>query len=308
MPSRFEPCGISQLFAMRYGCVPIVRRTGGLGDTVSFYDPVNETGTGYCFDHYEPLELLVSMICAWEGFRFKTDWRKLQQRCMTQDFSWYKSAAEYIKIYKELSGQSGELTPEEADKITFLIKKNISWDVNGNGTLNQDVAENKTENNHPVSATEGTEIPTVSKAETPTVEDIEQKETSSPVVSSTIATPQVAVEKAEENQTLSNEVPEKSLSQTTTMEPISSEEEANKSVSHETSSSDSTSPPTNTTGTGVEQSPLSTETIETEESVSKPTAKEILETTKESNQPTTESEADIPKLKPRPSLPSPTGD
>ncbi|MDJ0658569.1 MAG: glycogen synthase GlgA [Crocosphaera sp.] len=151
MPSRFEPCGISQLFAMRYGCVPIVRRTGGLGDTVTFYDPIKEQGTGYCFDHYEPLELLVCMIRAWEGFRFKTDWTKLQQRCMTQDFSWYKSAAEYIKIYKEVTGQPGELSPEEEDKINVLITKNLSWDINGNGSLNKKSDSDKIEDNQEIS-------------------------------------------------------------------------------------------------------------------------------------------------------------
>ena len=122
MPSRFEPCGISQLLAMRYGCIPIVRRTGGLVDTVSFYDPVNNAGTGYCFDRYEPLDLLTCMIRAWEGFRFKQDWRKLQQRCMSQDFSWYKSAAEYVKIYKSIVGESPELSEAEDEKLNFLSK------------------------------------------------------------------------------------------------------------------------------------------------------------------------------------------
>ncbi|HAC64282.1 MAG TPA: glycogen synthase GlgA [Cyanothece sp. UBA12306] len=120
MPSRFEPCGISQLLAMRYGCIPIVRSTGGLVDTVSFYEPANETGTGYCFERYDPLDLLTCLIRAWEGFRFKKDWQKLQQRCMSENFSWYKSAAEYIKIYKSLKGEKAELSATETEKLNFF--------------------------------------------------------------------------------------------------------------------------------------------------------------------------------------------
>jgi starch synthase len=104
MPSRFEPCGISQMMALRYGCVPIVRRTGGLVDTVNHYDPVNEAGTGYCFDRYEPLDLFTCMIRAWEGFRFKPQWKELQKRGMSQNFSWYQSAKEYDKLYRSIYG------------------------------------------------------------------------------------------------------------------------------------------------------------------------------------------------------------
>ena len=102
MPSRFEPCGISQMLAMRYGCVPIVRRTGGLVDTVSHHDPQHQKGTGYCFDRYEALDLYTCMVRAGESYNYKPQWAALQQRGMESDFSWDKSAIAYESLYKSV--------------------------------------------------------------------------------------------------------------------------------------------------------------------------------------------------------------
>lgn len=102
MPSRFEPCGISQMLSMRYGCVPIVRRTGGLVDTVTHHDPQNAQGTGYCFDRYEALDLYTCMVRASEGFNYKPQWQALQQRGMESDFSWVRSAQAYESLYKSV--------------------------------------------------------------------------------------------------------------------------------------------------------------------------------------------------------------
>ena len=121
MPSRFEPCGISQMLALRYGCVPIVRRTGGLVDTVFHHDPENEYGTGYCFDRYEPLDLYTSLVRAWEAFRFKPQWQAMQKRAMAQDFSWDKSAIEYVKIYRKILGWP-EVEPQPA-LIAEVVEK-----------------------------------------------------------------------------------------------------------------------------------------------------------------------------------------
>jgi starch synthase len=105
MPSRFEPCGLSQLFSMRYGTVPIVRETGGLKDTVIPYNQYDDTGTGFTFANYNAHEMKDAIIRAIEVFKQKDRWHKLIRRCMEQDFSWERSALEYKNLYLRICGK-----------------------------------------------------------------------------------------------------------------------------------------------------------------------------------------------------------
>ena len=98
IPSRFEPSGLVQMEAMRYGAIPIVRETGGLADSVVDY--TGETGDGFVFKNFDPFALLIAIIRAREEYNNKDRWRKLIQRAMLKDFSWERSAREYAKLFK----------------------------------------------------------------------------------------------------------------------------------------------------------------------------------------------------------------
>ena len=100
MPSRFEPCGLSQLIALRYGTIPIVRATGGLDDTICAYPDNN--ADGFKFYNYNAHEMLNTINFAIETYKNKNVWKKLVKNAMMQNFTWEKSAQEYLKIYKSL--------------------------------------------------------------------------------------------------------------------------------------------------------------------------------------------------------------
>jgi starch synthase len=101
MPSRYEPCGLNQLYSLRYGTVPIVRRTGGLADTIDNYDPRTGEGTGFVFKDYEASELLNTVKLALEVYKDKKAWTKLMQSGMSRDFSWQASAKKYVELYRK---------------------------------------------------------------------------------------------------------------------------------------------------------------------------------------------------------------
>ncbi len=101
MPSKFEPCGLGQLIAMRYGTLPLVRETGGLKDTVKPYNKYNQTGWGFSFGGYNVEALKEVMYLATETFKDKSAWNLLVQHAMELDYSWDNSAKDYISLYEK---------------------------------------------------------------------------------------------------------------------------------------------------------------------------------------------------------------
>ena len=118
MPSRSEPCGLSQMIAMRYGTVPIVRETGGLKDTVTPYEAWRDAGNGFTFANYASSDMLYVIREAVYLYKDYPDaFARLRARAMACDFSWARSAGEYLHIYSAVTGQpwppAGEPAPAE---------------------------------------------------------------------------------------------------------------------------------------------------------------------------------------------------
>jgi len=121
MPSKFEPCGLNQMYSLRYGTVPIVRRVGGLADTVYEAPPGPGTGsgarrrqptTGFTFDQDAPEALLEAIERALTAFKNRRKWRAIQRAGMKQEHSWDRSAREYVKIYEAAMARSTRVRPE----------------------------------------------------------------------------------------------------------------------------------------------------------------------------------------------------
>ncbi len=108
MPSKYEPCGLNQIYSLKYGTIPVVRATGGLDDTVVNYDPVSKKGNGFKFTRYEAREFLSQIKVAIHYYYQPDHWRQLLQNAMSEDFSWKRSAQAYLQLYlKALEKKKG---------------------------------------------------------------------------------------------------------------------------------------------------------------------------------------------------------
>ena len=111
MPSRFEPCGLNQMYSLRYGTVPVVRAVGGLVDTVRPFNPKNGQGSGFLFAPYDPRAFVDTLRDALAVYPNRKLWSRLQKNGMKVDFSWDRSAGEYVKMYKRLRPKKRPAAP-----------------------------------------------------------------------------------------------------------------------------------------------------------------------------------------------------
>jgi starch synthase len=103
MPSLYEPCGLNQMYSLRYGTPPVVRRTGGLADTVEAWSPATGEGTGFLFDHATPEGFTWAVEQALAAYRDRPAWRRLMANGMAKDFSWEKQIGRYVELYRRLA-------------------------------------------------------------------------------------------------------------------------------------------------------------------------------------------------------------
>jgi len=102
MPSRYEPCGLNQMYSLRYGTVPIVRRTGGLADSVRHYNPKTGIGTGVVFNDFNPQAFEWALNTALDLYATPRHWTQVMKNGMQQDFSWQRQGSKYVALYQRL--------------------------------------------------------------------------------------------------------------------------------------------------------------------------------------------------------------
>jgi starch synthase len=105
MPSRYEPCGLNQMYSLRYGTIPIVRKTGGLADSVEHFDPNTGSGTGCVFNDYDAPAVRWAIETAFGWYANPVSWRQLMRNAMRKDFSWSRQIGEYDSLYRSLLGR-----------------------------------------------------------------------------------------------------------------------------------------------------------------------------------------------------------
>ncbi len=105
MPSRYEPCGLNQMYSLRYGTIPIVRKTGGLADSVQHFDPASGSGTGCVFNDYDAPAVRWAIGTALDWYGAPASWRQLMHNAMAQDFSWTRQIVEYDELYRAVLGR-----------------------------------------------------------------------------------------------------------------------------------------------------------------------------------------------------------
>jgi hypothetical protein len=126
MPSRYEPCGLNQMYSLVYGTLPIVRRTGGLVDTVENFNEKTGSGTGFMFDYLSPSSIYDTVGWAvWAWYNRKSDIEKMRKRGMMMDFSWELSAQKYVKLYEETLKAAGITVKEKSAVIEEPQEKPI---------------------------------------------------------------------------------------------------------------------------------------------------------------------------------------
>jgi starch synthase len=104
MPSWYEPCGLNQMYGMRYGTIPVVRNTGGLADSVQHFDPGNGMGTGCVFNDYDVPAVTWAINTVLDWYDNSALWQKLMRNAMAKDFSWEKPISQYDALYRSLVG------------------------------------------------------------------------------------------------------------------------------------------------------------------------------------------------------------